>query len=122
MSLQEAELPLDPRLPRLPTFMAPRQVALELNIGLTKVYEHIASGKLRSFMDGKRKRQILGDSVSQLAAEMIAAGIGTGPPSNPTAKATEASLASRRLNPPKRRMQHARQMANAPTRRVGSSP
>jgi hypothetical protein len=105
---------------RLPAIMSPKAAATEGNEGLTAVHGAIKSNELDSFVVPEtRKRNIFGRSVALRIARKYDAALAAGASPKFTEKATEASLASRRLNPPKRRMQRARQMANAGT---GGSP
>ena len=122
-----ATLPADLRVRRLPTFVSIKAASAELNQSLRQTYKDLNARKLDSIVDPEtRKRHIFGSSVERRAAEKIAAAKKIAAPvAAETARATAASLTERRLNPQKwrkRRMQRARQMANAPTRGASSSP
>jgi hypothetical protein len=92
---------------RLPTFLAPKAASVELNEGLTQIYDDLKNNRLESFVEpGTRKRNILGRSVAQRAAEKLDAALAAGTPPKFTEKATAASLASakrKRDRPPKGR-------------------
>src|SRR5258708_38119379 len=66
---------------RLPTFLAPRAASVELNEGLTQIYDDLKNNRLESFVEpGTRKRNILGRSVAQRAAEKLDAALAAGAP------------------------------------------
>jgi hypothetical protein len=80
---------------RLPTFLAPKAASVELNEGLTQIYGDLKNNRLESFVEpGTRKRNILGRSVAQRAAEKLDAALAAGAPPKFTEKAIAASLAS----------------------------
>src|SRR5260370_14428995 len=77
---------------RLPTFLAPRAASVELNEGLTQIYDDLKNNRLESFVEpGTRKRNILGRSVAQRAAEKLDAALAAGAPPKFTEKDIEAS-------------------------------
>ena len=95
-----------------------------LGIGPTTGWGFIKRGKLeivhvgtRCFVTVKSIENLIDDLRAAEATRSQASRTGL-------KEATEASLTSRRLNPPKRqrRLQRARQTVNAPARGAGSSP
>ncbi len=102
---------------RLPTFLAPRAASVELNEGLTQIYDDLKNNRLESFVEpGTRKRNILGRSVAQRAAEKLDAALAAGAPPKFTEKAIAASLAS----PKRKRL--ASTTADEPHRAAKSPP
>ena len=94
-----------------PVAVRPPVAAAMLGISVTRLYELIGDGTLKSRTDGRR-RIISVESIKAYNDQQFAKA--TAGPAQNNEKATAASLASRRLNPPKRRrMQRARQMANS---------
>jgi hypothetical protein len=108
---------------RLPTFLAPKAASVELNEGLTQIYDDLKNNRLESFVEpGTRKRNITGRSVARRAAEKLDAALAAGAVPKFTEKATTASLASRRKRARRRNDTAARNVPRKRGRRPKMRP
>jgi hypothetical protein len=95
----------------LPALMSPKVAGEHLNESLSLVYADIRAGRLESFTEvGRRKRDVTGRSVAQLAAERLDAALSAEGPAKATASmanararkpaltANQRAVISRRLN------------------------
>jgi hypothetical protein len=94
--------------------LSPKKAAIALDCGITRIYQLINSGELDSYLDGHAPK-ITVKSIRRYQAVRLAASKSGEEPAklfDKIAAAETARLAKARA----RRMQRARQAANAPTR------
>jgi hypothetical protein len=96
-----------------PIFIPVLQAFKVLGIGATQGWGLVGEDKIKTVVRNGRRLAIV-ESVEELAQEWMEQPLPQSPRPG-LGQATAASLESRRLNPPKRRMQRARQIATRGT-------